>query len=121
MLRKFAAVVLASSMIAGAAFAAQPSGGAAQATPAATTGSHPGNVAMPTGATKSVKHLRKHVQKHDRKYYARSKFHVTKEAHHLKGSKAHKAHVAGITKSIKFPKAASTQSAKLPATRSSTN
>jgi hypothetical protein len=118
MLRKFAAVLLASSMIAGAAFAAQPSGGAAQATPAATTGSHPKNVAMPTSATK---HLRKHVQKHDRKHHARSKFHVTKEARHLKGSKAHKAQVAGITKSVKFPKTAGKQSAKLPATRSSTN
>ena len=121
MLRKFAAVLLASSMIAGSAFAAQPSGSATQAPPAATTGSNAKSTAMQTSETKSVKHVGKHAQKQDRKHYAHKKVRVTKEARHPMGTKAHKAHVAGIPKNAKFAKAGGAQSAKLPVTRSSTN
>jgi len=118
MLRKFAAVLLASSMIAGSAFAAQPSGSATQAPPAATTGSNAKSTAMRTSETKSVKHVDKHAQKQDRKHYAHKKVRVTKEARHPMGTKAH---VAGIPQNAKFAKAGGTQSAKLPVTRSSTN
>ena len=120
MLRKFAAVLLASSMIAGSAFAAQPSGSATQAPPAATAGSNAKSTAMRTSETKSVKHVGKHAQKQDRKHYAHRKVRVTKEVHQM-GTKTHKAHVAGIPKNAKFAKAGGTQSAKLPVTRSSTN
>ena len=121
MLRKFAAVLLASSMIAGSAFAAQPSGSATQAPPAATTGSNAKSTAMRTSETKSAKHVGKHAQKQDRKHYAHRKVRLTKEVHHPMGTKTHKAHVAGIPKNAKFDKAGGTQSAKLPVTRSSTN
>ena len=120
MLRKFAAVFLAGSMITGSAFAAQPSGGATQAIPVATTGSSAKSTAMRTSETKPAKHVRKHAQKQHHKHYAHSKVkvHVTKGAHHPMDSKAH---VAGIPKNAKFAKAAGAQPAKLPVTRSGTD
>jgi hypothetical protein len=115
MLRKFAIALLATSVVAGAAFAAEPSGNAGSTPPAATAASNTKTVAMP------AKHLRKHVRKHARSHFARGKIHATKVAHHVKGKRMHKAHLAPTTTGAKGVKAGTVKSAKLPATRSSTN
>jgi hypothetical protein len=99
MLTKFAAALLATSLIAGTAIAAQPS-----ATPAANgtapavqtqTPSKPAiNAATPA---KTVKHSARH-RHHVRKHVARSKGHVVRHARHAKPIKTHQ---AGMSKSTK--------------------
>lgn len=118
MLRKFAIALLATSVVAGAAFAAEPSGNAGSTAPATTAGSKTKTVAVPA---KPVGHLRKHARKHARSHVARGRTHGTKVAHHVRSKKTHKAHLASVTAGTKGAKAATLKSAKLPATRSSTN
>jgi uncharacterized protein YdeI (BOF family) len=85
MLRKFAVALIASSLIAAPAFAAQSSGsnGAAPATPAAQT-------QQPANPTKTVKHVRRHSHKH----VARVKTGTMHQARHGKLVMAHQASVA---------------------------
>jgi hypothetical protein len=89
MLRKFAAALLATALIAGPAFAAPPAGSVGQtpATPTATAPA-PANPAVKPAAkpTKMVKHVRKHLSRH--------KVSKIKVARHLKVSKTHRHHVA---------------------------
>ncbi len=119
MLRKFAAVLLATSMVAGAAYAAEPgSAGAIGAGAGVNTGA---TFAAPTHPTKPVKHARKQGRKHVRKHHVRGKAHGMKQAHHFKGGKSHKTHVARVAKAAKEAKHGGVKTAKLPATRSSTN
>jgi hypothetical protein len=95
MLTKFAAVLLATSLIAGSALAAEP---------AATTGSNGGMPAAQTQAPskpaattnkvgKTVKHsARRHAHvRHVRKHIARGKSHAVHHARHAKPAKSHQA------------------------------
>jgi hypothetical protein len=87
MLRKFAAAMLATALIAGPAFAASPAGNvgstpATVAAPASTTVVKP--VAKP--ASKMVRHFRTHVVRH--------KVGKIKVAHHFKSTKAPRHHLA---------------------------
>ena len=96
MLTKFAAALLATSLIAGSAIAAQPSGitasnGAAPAVQIQT----PSTPAAKPG--KTVKHAARH-RNHVRKHIARSRVHVE---HHARHAKPGKTHQAGMTKSVK--------------------
>ena len=111
MLRNFAAALLATSLIAGPAFAAQQSGNTgnmAAPGPAATT-----NV---KSAAPSTKHLRKHVRSHTRKHVVHRSIHRTKTVHHLAG-KPHRAYVAPMNSGAKSRKAAGVQPTQVPATR----
>jgi hypothetical protein len=95
MLTKFAAALLATSLIAGSAIAAQPSGmtsnGAAPA--AQTSPSTPAaNTAKPGKTVKHTAHHRNPVRKH----VARSKGHVVHHARHAKPANTHQ---AGMSKS----------------------
>ncbi len=116
MLKKFVAVLLATSMFAGAALAAEAgSAGAIGAGVGVNTGA---TFAAPTHPAKPVKHTRKHVRKH----HVRGKAYGMKQAHHFNGSKAHKSHVvARVTNGAKQAKHGGVKTAKLPATRSGTN
>ena len=96
MLTKFAAALLATSLIAGSAIAAQPSGmpasnGAAQAVQTQT----PSTPAAKPG--KTVKHAARH-RNHVRKHIARSKGHVEHHARHAKPTRTHQ---AGMSKGSK--------------------
>jgi hypothetical protein len=97
MLRKFAAAMLATALIAGPALAASPAGnaGSVPATaPASTTVSKP----MAKPVTKMVKHFRSHVARH--------KVGKIKVAHHFKSTKAPRHHLAlRPVKHSKFSKA----------------
>jgi hypothetical protein len=87
MLRKFAVALVATTLIAGSAFAAQPSE-TTGATPAATQ-------AAPAAKTaKIVAHTTKHVRKH----VARRKAGNILQARHVKSSKTHQASVAKSAK-----------------------
>lgn len=81
MLTKFAAALLATSLIAGSAIAAQPSGNTAP-TPAAQTQTPSAPAATMNKAGKTVKHT------------ARHRSHVRKHARHAKPVKTHQAGVA---------------------------
>jgi uncharacterized protein YdeI (BOF family) len=85
MLRKFAAALIASSLLAAPAFAAQSSGsaGATPAAPAAQT-------QQPANPTKTIKHARRHIHKH----VVRTKSGTMHQARHGKLVKAHQASVA---------------------------
>ena len=100
MLRKFAAALLATALIAGPAFAAQPSGSAGS-TPAATAApaTTPATKTV-TSQTKPVKTV-KHVRKHARKHVVRGKMHTMKQARHFKSTKTHQSGVSHIAKSKK--------------------
>jgi curli biogenesis system outer membrane secretion channel CsgG len=92
MLRTFAAALLATTLVAGSAFAAQPAGTAAGTTPAASTAATPAApaakiVAAPTKPVKTVKHVRKHTHK--------------RVAANMK-IKTHKGHVARNGKPVKI-------------------
>ncbi len=113
MLRKFAAALLATTLIAGPAFAAQPSGSAGSPAPAATAGAK--TAATPTAPTK---HLRKHARSHARKHVARRSDGRIKTVHHLKAGKTHKAHAAPAAKSGHVGKTAAVQPSQSPASRS---
>jgi hypothetical protein len=117
MLRTFAAVLLATSLIAGPVFAA----GADTATPAPTSD---GTTVKAPAAVKTVK-TTKHTRKHVRRHSARSKAFAMNQVRHVKhSSKTHRTHVAKVTmkragKSIS--KRHLVQAAKLPTTRTGTN
>jgi hypothetical protein len=99
MLRKFAAAMLATALIAGPALAASPAGNAGS-TPATVTApaSTTVNKPMAKPATKMVKHFRSHV--------ARRKVGKIKVAHHFNSTKAPRHHlVLRPVKHSKFSKA----------------
>jgi hypothetical protein len=86
MLRKFAAVLLATTLIAGTAFAAQPSG-TAGSTPAAPAAAAPatkanGATVKPATTVKPAK-MAAHSRKHARKHYARGTYGKVKVSHHV--------------------------------------
>ena len=116
MLRTFAAALIATSMAAGAAFAAAPTSGA---------GAPPQpNTAPATHAAKSThvtKHkVAKHTGKH-RRHIASTKRHGVKPAHHAKAGKTHKRRVAGNAmppRGGKGDRLAGVNTAKLPAAKS---
>jgi hypothetical protein len=95
MLRKFAAAMVATALIAGPAFAQMPgntpAAPAAQTTPkapaAATTAAKP--------AAKPVKHATKHRRKHAQKHVRMlGKTRAVHQARHVKSGKAHQAGAA---------------------------
>lgn len=89
MLRKFAAALLATALIAGPALAASPVGSAGS--PAAVSAS----VNKPTVKhAKMVKHFRRHVVRHN--------VGKTRMAHHFKSTKAPRHHIAAPL--VKHPK-----------------
>ena len=115
MLRNLAAALLATTLVAGPAFAAQQSGSTGNmAAPAPAIGT---NVKVGAPSTQPAKHLRKHVRSHTRKHVAHRSIHRTKTVHHYTGSKTHKAYVASTTGSAKSRKAAGVQPTQVPATR----
>jgi hypothetical protein len=87
MLRKFAVALVATTLIAGSAFAAQPS--ETSGTAPATT-----HAAPAVKTTKIVAHTSKHVRKH----VARRKSGNIHQARHVKSSKTHQASVAKSAK-----------------------
>jgi hypothetical protein len=96
MLTKFAAALLATSLIAGSPLAAHPSGTlASNSTQAAQ--SQPSSTAHATKPGKTVKHAAKH-RNHVRKHEARAKGHVVHHARHTKPAKTVQ---AGMNKSAK--------------------
>ena len=99
MLTKFAAALLATSLIAGSAIAAQPSGapaanGAAPAVQTQTPSTPAANTAKPG---KTVKHAARH-RNHVRKHLVRSK---GRAVHHARHANPAKTHQVGMTKSTK--------------------
>lgn len=97
MLTKFAAALLATSLIAGSAIAAQPSGMAASngAAPALQT---PATAAVKTvKPAKTVKHAARH-RNHVRKHLARSK---DRAVHHARHANPAKTHQVGMTKNTR--------------------
>ena len=95
MLTKFAAALLATSLIACSAIAAQPSGtaaanGTAPAVQTQTPSTAAANRAKPS---KTVKHAARH-RNHVRKHVARSKGHAVRHARHAKPAKTHQAGVS---------------------------
>jgi hypothetical protein len=115
MLRNLAAALLATSLVAGPAFAAQQSGNTGgMAAPPATVSSDAKAAAT---STQPAKHLRKHVRSHTRKHVAHRTIHRTKTVHHFTGSKTHKAYAARIADGTKGRKAAGAQPTQVPATR----
>jgi hypothetical protein len=98
MLTKFAAALLATSLIAGSAIAAQPSGNTAP-TPAAQTQTPSAPAATMNKAGKTVKHTVKHTARHRshvRKHIARGRSHVVHHARHAKPAKGSNTHQAGV-------------------------
>ena len=115
MLRNLAAALLATTLVAGPAFAAQQSGNTGNmAAPAPAIGT---NVKVGAPLTQPAKHLHKHVRSHTRKHVAHRNIHRKKTVHHFTASKAHKAYVAPATGSAKSRKAARVQPTQVPATR----
>jgi hypothetical protein len=99
MLTKFAAALLATSLIAGSAIAAQPSGTPASnaAAPVVQTQTPSTPAAKTTKPAKTVKHTARH-RNHVRKHTARAKGRVVHHARHAKPAKTHQ---AGMTRSTK--------------------
>ncbi len=115
MLRNLAAALLATALVAGPAFAAQPSGTTGHmAAPATAVGT---DVKAAAPSTQPAKHLRKHVRSHTRKHAAHRSIHRTKTVHHVTGSKTHKAYVAPMSGVGKSRKAAGVQPTQVPTTR----
>jgi hypothetical protein len=96
MLTKFAAALLATSLIAGSAIAAQPSGIAASngAAPALQTQTPVTPAVKTVKPAKTVKHAARH-RNHVRKHLARSK---DRAVHHARHAKTHQ---VGMTKNTK--------------------
>src|SRR5215472_12853854 len=87
MLTKFAAALLATSLIAGSALAAQPSGTpASNAAPAVQTQTPSTPAAKATKPAKRVKHTARH-RNHVRQHVARSKDHAVHHARHASTSR----------------------------------
>jgi hypothetical protein len=100
MLTKFAAALLATSLIAGSALAAQPSGAAGTIRPPAAQTQPTPSPSM-NKAGKTVKHAARH-RAHSRKHLARGKTHGTDHVvRHARHAKPAKTHQARITKSEK--------------------
>lgn len=103
MLRTLSAALLATALIAGPAFAAEPTGTAGSTQPAATSSVNAGvttkTVAHHAKRAKTVKRVRKHVRKH----VARVKTHATKQARHVNATKTHQSRVIHTGKSNKKP------------------
>ena len=98
MLTKFAAALLATSLIAGSAIAAQPSGNTGS-TPAAQTQAPSAPAATMNKAGKTVKHTARH-RSHVRKHVARGRNHVVHHVvHHARHAKPAKTHQAGVARS----------------------
>ena len=97
MLTKFAAALLATSLIAGSAIAAQPSGMTASngAAPALQTPATPAVKTVKSANT--IKHAAEH-RNHVRKHLARSK---DRAVHHARHATPAKTHHVGMTKSTK--------------------
>ena len=101
MLKKIAAGLLATALIAGPAFAAQPQGEAA--VPPAAAAVH-----QKIAAVHKVKHLRKHSSRHFRAHFARGKIGAVKLGHHGKTpARSHTAKTARHLKTAKLPNGAS--------------
>jgi hypothetical protein len=92
MLTKFAAALLATSLIASSAIAAQPSGmPASNGTARALQTQMPSTPAASTAKpAKAVKHAARH-RNHVRKHVARSRGHVVRHARHANPAKTHQA------------------------------
>ena len=99
MLTKFAAALLATSLIAGSAIAAQPSDMAASngAAPAVQTQTPATPAAKTVKPANSVKHVARH-RNHARKHLARSK---GRAVHHVRHANPAKTHQVGMTKNTK--------------------
>lgn len=119
MLRNFAAALLATSLIAGPAFAMEPSNNASAAATVRTDAKPTVKAAAPSA--QPAKHLRKHARSHTRKRVAHRHTHWMKTVHHFKGSKTHKAYVAPKNAApitgARNAKAAGAQPVQVPATR----
>jgi len=102
MLRNFAAALLATALIVGPAFAAQPSGNAGSP-PATAAGPNAQTTAKQTNTTKPVKTV-KHARTHARHHVARGKVGPMKLAKHVKATKTHRGRVAHIAKPGKAAK-----------------
>jgi hypothetical protein len=97
MLRNFAAALLATTLIAGPAFAAQSSD---------TAGSTPATQAAPAASTTNAKQsvaakpakMVKHAAKHARKHFAHRKTGTMHQARHITPAKTHQ---ASVVKSVK--------------------
>jgi hypothetical protein len=105
MLRKFAAVMLATTLIAGTAYAAQPAANAGSTPAAVAAGS---GVAKGTAVKDTAKQTAKpsktvaHLRKHARKYFAHGK--SGRVTQHVKAMKIHRGHFAHSTKPGKVTK-----------------
>ena len=101
MLRKFAAALLATTLIAGPAFAAQPAAiaGASPATQAAPAAKAADKNAAKT-ADKTVKTTKTatHLVKHSRKHVVRGKAGAMHQARHVKPANSHQASLAKTAK-----------------------
>lgn len=93
MLTKFAAALLATSLIAGSAIAAQPSGMSASNGAAPAVQTRVPSTSAATKPTSTVKHATRH-RNHGRKHVARSKGHVVHHARHAKPAKTHQARMS---------------------------
>jgi hypothetical protein len=93
MLTKFAAALLATTLVAGSAIAAQPSGAVVSPnTPATQMHSPSMPAASANKAGKTLKHAARH-RSHRRKHLARSKSGGLHQARHAKPAAAHQARV----------------------------
>jgi hypothetical protein len=97
MLTRFALALLATSLIAGSAIAAQPSGTAASNGTAAAVQTQPSSAPAATKAGKTVKHASR-PRNHVRKHMARGKGHVVHQARHTKPTNGSITHQARLNK-----------------------
>jgi hypothetical protein len=100
MLTKVAAALLATSLIAGSAIDAQPSGMSNAGAPAVQTQAPSTPAANTVKPAKMAKHTARH-RNHVPKHVARSKGHVVHHARHAKPAKGSATHQAGMSKSTK--------------------
>jgi hypothetical protein len=100
MLTRFAAALLATTLIAGSAIAAQPSGTAAANGTAPAVHTQSSSVPATTKAGKTVKHAARH-RNHVRKHMARGKGHIVHQARHSKPAKGSITHQARLSKTHK--------------------
>jgi hypothetical protein len=93
MLTKFAAALLATSLIAGSAIAAQPSGTSTGAAPAIQTHTPSTPAANSAKPGKTVKHTARH-RHHVRKHVVRTRGNVVHHARHAKPARTNQAGMA---------------------------
>ena len=100
MLTKFAAALLATSLVAGSALAAQPSGtsGSLPATQTSQSANPAKTNAGKTATTHKAVKMAKHRSAHVRKHLASGKTHVVRHARHNTPAKTHQ---AGVIKNNK--------------------